>query len=322
MWKNVTTPEKSKVAETLDEFRGNYVYNLLDDNVRRFNAEIPQFVLWDDHEVKNNWFPGMSLEADERYKEKNARVLAAHARRAFLEYSPDSAHARAAGRRSIAPVRYGPLARRVRARSAHLSRAELAEPAARARRGDGSCGRAADRVAEARAAVLHSDLESHCERPADRSRRSRRRDRVRSDRQRRCGLAARARARDCRSASIHPTSSASAMSCGSPATCITPRRITTIPERARFKDFDPFWEFVAGPMNAGTFGPGPLDDTFGPELRFSSVPAGMPPNRPPSDGLQFFGLVRISGEDEGDDGGAEKPGGRGDLHGRAGAGNA
>ena len=27
------------------------------------------------------------------------------------------------------------------------------------------------------------------------------------------------------------------------------------PERARFTDFDPFWEFVAGPPHAGTFGP-------------------------------------------------------------------
>ena len=45
-------------------------------------------VLWDDHEVKNNWYPGMSLTADERYTEKDPRVLAANARRAFLEYSP------------------------------------------------------------------------------------------------------------------------------------------------------------------------------------------------------------------------------------------
>ena len=31
-------------AETLDDFRGNYLYNLLDENVRRFNAEVPQVV--------------------------------------------------------------------------------------------------------------------------------------------------------------------------------------------------------------------------------------------------------------------------------------
>ena len=88
MWKNLVTPAKSKVAETLDEFRGNYTYNMLDEHVRRFNAEIPQIVLWDDHEVKNNWYPGMSLEADERYTEKSSRVLVANARRAFLEHSP------------------------------------------------------------------------------------------------------------------------------------------------------------------------------------------------------------------------------------------
>jgi alkaline phosphatase D len=68
------------------------------------------------------------------------------------------------------------------------------------------------------------------------------------------------------------------------------------PSRARFTDFDPFWEFVAGPMNAGTFGPGTLDATFGPEVRFCSVPQGMKGNRPPSEGRQFFGTVRIDGK--------------------------
>ena len=66
------------------------------------------------------------------------------------------------------------------------------------------------------------------------------------------------------------------------------------PERARFKEFDPFWEFVAGPLHAGTFGPSELDETFGPEVKFASVKAGSPGNRPPSDGLQFFGFVRIA----------------------------
>lgn len=42
LWHNIVTPEVSKVAETLAEFRGRYKYNLLDDNVRRFNAEVPQ----------------------------------------------------------------------------------------------------------------------------------------------------------------------------------------------------------------------------------------------------------------------------------------
>ena len=61
------------------------------------------------------------------------------------------------------------------------------------------------------------------------------------------------------------------------------------PKQAAVGDFDPFWEFVAGPLNAGTFGPNPLDATFGPEVRFLGIPPGMKPNRPPSDGFQFFG---------------------------------
>src|SRR5215471_16492618 len=36
MQAEVTLPEKAKVAETLAEFRGNYVYNLLDEHMRRF----------------------------------------------------------------------------------------------------------------------------------------------------------------------------------------------------------------------------------------------------------------------------------------------
>jgi alkaline phosphatase D len=65
------------------------------------------------------------------------------------------------------------------------------------------------------------------------------------------------------------------------------------PVRAKFTDFDPFWEFVAGPANAGTFGPNALDATFGPEVKFSGVPAGMKPNRSPMDGLQFYGKLRV-----------------------------
>jgi alkaline phosphatase D len=70
------------------------------------------------------------------------------------------------------------------------------------------------------------------------------------------------------------------------------------PARARFADFSPFWEFVAGPLHAGTFGPGVLDDTFGPEAKFCGIPKGLKPNRPPSEGYQFFGLARIDGKTE------------------------
>jgi alkaline phosphatase D len=70
------------------------------------------------------------------------------------------------------------------------------------------------------------------------------------------------------------------------------------PARAAFRDFDPFWEFVGGPIHAGTFGPNALDGTFGPEARFVGIPQGMKPNRPPSDGFQFYGLVKVDAKRE------------------------
>jgi alkaline phosphatase D len=68
------------------------------------------------------------------------------------------------------------------------------------------------------------------------------------------------------------------------------------PARAVFTEFAPFWEFVSGPLHAGTFGPNTLDNTFGPQVMFQRVPDK--PNRPPSEGLQFFGMVRIDGRTE------------------------
>ena len=68
------------------------------------------------------------------------------------------------------------------------------------------------------------------------------------------------------------------------------------PDKAQFQDFDPFWEFVSGPLHAGTFGPNGLDMTFGPEVKFVKAPAeGQGQNLSPAEGLQFFGLVDIDG---------------------------
>jgi phosphodiesterase/alkaline phosphatase D-like protein len=39
------------------------------------------------------------------------------------------------------------------------------------------------------------------------------------------------------------------------------------PDRAMFSDFEPFWEFVSGPLHAGSWDPAALDNTFGPEVR-------------------------------------------------------
>jgi alkaline phosphatase D len=63
------------------------------------------------------------------------------------------------------------------------------------------------------------------------------------------------------------------------------------PERAVYQDFDPFWEFVAGPLNAGSFGPNPLDNTFGPRVVFQKAPTAQ--NLSPLAGFQFFGEINI-----------------------------
>jgi alkaline phosphatase D len=68
------------------------------------------------------------------------------------------------------------------------------------------------------------------------------------------------------------------------------------PRAAQFKDFEPFWEFVAGPLNAGSFGPNALDNTFGPQVVFEKSPPA--PNFSPFAGLQFFGQVDIDGRSE------------------------
>ena len=57
--------------------------------MRRFNSEVGQVVLWDDHEVHDNWYPTRDLTKDTKYTSvKSMPLLAARARQAFLEYNP------------------------------------------------------------------------------------------------------------------------------------------------------------------------------------------------------------------------------------------
>ncbi len=82
------TEAKSKVAQTVDDFRGCHQYNLGDDNMRRFIAEVPQIVMWDDHEVRDNWYWERRQDNDPRYDVKSVALLAARGRQAFFEYNP------------------------------------------------------------------------------------------------------------------------------------------------------------------------------------------------------------------------------------------
>ena len=79
------------------------------------------------------------------------------------------------------------------------------------------------------------------------------------------------------------------------------------PNRAVFQDFEPFWEFVSGPLHAGTWAPAPLDNTFGPAVMFQKgCSAEQGENLAPCFGLQFFGRVDIDGQTGGHDGDLER----------------
>jgi alkaline phosphatase D len=290
IWKNVVTTAKSKVAETLDEFRGQHLYNMLDEHVRRFNAEVPQITLWDDHEVRNNWYPQQTLYNDDRYTIKSMATLSAHARRAFLEHVPIRV---APGNRPpiFRACPYGPLL-------------DVFALDLRTYRGPNTKNQQPTRSAESQLAgptqiewlkrslaastavwkVIASDLPiglivrdgDNFEAFANgggppRGRELEVVDLLRFIRRRRIQNVVWVTA-DVHYAAAHRYD----------------------PERARFKDFLPFWEFVAGPIHAATSGPSALDDTFGPEVRFNGVPADLTTYPGPWGGLQFFGMVRIN----------------------------
>ena len=104
---SLTSEAKSKVAETLTEFRGQYAYNLMDANYRAFNAHVAQLVQWDDHETVNNWYPGEVLDSD-KYTVKDVDTLSSRAFQAFHEWQPLDPTMAVDGR-VYRKVSYGPL---------------------------------------------------------------------------------------------------------------------------------------------------------------------------------------------------------------------
>ncbi len=297
LWHNVVTQGKSKVAETLDEFRADFAYNLLDENKRRFAAEVPFLVQWDDHETRNNWYPGQTIGID-AYKVKSASLLAAFARQAMFEYNPMRFASDV--EQVYRKIAYGPLLDvfMLDERSYRGDNSPNVQPGLDA----ASAFLGPVQLAWLKRSLLESDATWKV---------------IASDMP--LSIVVRDLNPDVPKGNFEAWANADGgkpsgreLEIASLLSFIKNNAIRNVvwvtadvhyaaafryaPDNAAFTDFEPFWEFVSGPINAGTFGPGEMDGTFGPEVKFVSVPQGMKQNRSPFDGLQFYGIGRIDGD--------------------------
>lgn len=296
VWRNIVTPEVAKVAETLDEFRGRYRYNLLDENVRRFNAEVPQIWQWDDHEVTNNWSDAKSLAADARYGENNVPLLVARGARAFLDYAPMRPFEAGESQRVYRRFGYGPLL-------------DVFVLDMRSYRGPNTFNR--QERADADTAFLGAEQLQWLQRGLGQSRALWKVVAADMPLGLVVGDGKDAQGRDRFEALANGNGPALGreLEIAQLLSHLKRNRVRNVvwltadvhyaaahyydPKQAVFRDFDPFWEFVSGPLHAGSFGPNPLDNTFGPQAVFVKAPPPGQVNLSPLAGLQFFGEVNI-----------------------------
>ena len=283
LWRNIVTEEKSKPAETLTEYRGNYKYNLLDDNLRAFNSAVPTVALWDNHEVMESWWPGQPLPPGPD-GERNTLIFAARARRAFHEFIPIRASLTEPGRvyRKLA---YGLHLdvflldmRSYRGADGHADVSYLPDdyllgPAQLAwLKRELARSRATWKVIAADSPISYVTRDSH-NTGVPRGRGIEIADLL--------SFIKRAGIRNTVwiTADLHYTAAH-----------------FYDPNRAAFQDFEPFWEFVSGPIHAGTWTPETLGRAFGPQVVFQNAASQeQGDNLAPCYGLQFFGQMTIDG---------------------------
>ena len=302
VWKNLVTESKSKVAETLADFRGNYAYNLLDKNVRAFNAHVPMLVQWDDHEVTNNWWPDEPLNRAEhgrkKYSEKFALPMVARSHRAFHEYMP------------IARDPYEPA--RIYRKINHGPNVDVFMLDQRSYRGPNGGNMESEygpnayfmgpeqiswlkrelKATKATWKIIAADMPISIFVVYDGDTKKGSEGVSQLDQGKPLGreLEIADLLSFIKREKIHNTVWLTADVHYTSAHYYDPNH-------AAFQDFTPFWEFVSGPIHAGTFGPGELDRTFGPQLKYIKAPtAEQGQNTAPTAGLQFFGHVKIDGQ--------------------------
>jgi alkaline phosphatase D len=283
-WRNVVTEDKSKIAQTLADFRGNYKYNLLDRNLLAFHAEVPLFAQWDDHEVTNDWSPAQPLGLQDRV-DKSIFKLAARGCRAFHEFMPMRETLAEAGR-IYRKIPYGPLLDVFLVDMRSYRTAYGADGAAAAILGATQLAWLKRELMRSQATwkVIAADLPIGV---------------VSGDAIAQGDGAPRGREIEIadllafiKHAGIRNT------------VWITADMHYTAayhydPNAAVFQDFEPFWEFISGPIHAGTWHPQQLDNTFGPRAVFQKGRGkDQRDDLAPCFGLQFFGHVSIDGPSE------------------------
>lgn len=277
LWKNVVTEAKSKPAATLADFRGCYQYNLMDENVRRFHEEVPQIWQWDDHEVKNNW-------------SDHQDPLVAPATQAFREYAPIATESRIYRRIPYSNLLDVFVVDLRSYRGPNTYNLQTDESPETAYFGKPQLGWLIEGLKRSRATwkVIASDMPiglivGDGKDSAGRAKFENGANGPGAPAGRELEIAH--LLRETKSvknvvwltADVHYTAAHHYH-----------------PDRARFKAFRPFYEFVSGPLHAGTFGPAGTDDTFGIEVLYQKHPPKGQGNLPPSAGMQFFGEVAIS----------------------------
>jgi alkaline phosphatase D len=283
-WRNIVTEEKSKVATTLEEYRGNYKYNLLDANLRAFNAEVPIFAQWDNHEVMGNWWSQEMFDLG-GYDVKSAALLAARGCRAFHEFMP-LRYTPSEPSRIYRKISYGPLldvflldmrsyrgSNEIHSDNRYDSDAYLLGPAQLAwlkRELKRSTAIWKVIATDTPLGMITANLPG-TRTPAGRC----------IEIANLLSFVKQAAIRNTIwiTADLHYTAAH-----------------YFDPNVAIFQDFEPFWEFVSGPIHAGTWTACDLDRSFGPRVIFqhaSSPEQGD--NLAPCFGLQFFGHIAIDG---------------------------
>ncbi|WP_394788487.1 alkaline phosphatase D family protein [Rhodoferax sp.] len=296
-WQSIVTASKSKAAETLAEFRGNYRYNWLDQGFQAFCARVPQVVIWDDHEVTNNWSPSFDIQNDKRYANKNLELLSAHASRAFREYMPVPVDGFDGAGQLYRVVPYGPTLdlfvidmQSYRGPNCHNLCADANEDDETNFLGQKQVAWLLAALEKSTAAwkvvVAGMPLGVNVPDGVDAQGRVKWQGVANGDdgppKGREieiAGLLKGIKDRGLRNivwlcADVHYTAAH-----------------YYDPAKAAFSDFEPFWEFVSGPMHSGSYGPFSADGTFGLQVHYSK--ASPIRGASPAAGYQFYGEVEI-----------------------------